>query len=58
MIITQDEFEQMVAWRDRIGREATSQKASKSELWETYQRMEILLREIQDRNGVTQENAR
>ena len=56
--IQQDEFEQMIAWRDRIGREACSEKASRSELWDVYQRMEILLREIKDRTPELQETAR
>jgi hypothetical protein len=49
--ITQEEFEQMIAWRDRVGREAYSEKPSRGELSELYQRMEILLREIKERQG-------
>jgi hypothetical protein len=53
--VSEDEFEQMIAWRDRVGREANASKASRSELWDVYQRMEILLREIKERTPALQE---
>lgn len=53
--VSEDEFEQMIAWRDRVGREANASKASRSELWDVYQRMEILLREIKERTSALQE---
>lgn len=56
--ISDDEFEQFIAWRDRVGREATAGKPSTSELWDLYQRMEILLREIKERESAPQEQER
>ena len=53
---TPDEFEQLIAFRERIGREATSEKPSKGELFDLYQRMEILLREVQERQSQESSN--